>query len=204
MSKIPMKEVDFGEPTSFLDHGYLGCTQRECETSKDIEENYRVSKVCSQIVLKCVCLARIGRPDILWSGNNFARACTKWTRACDKTLGSFDFSYPLHEWLQTILSCGKYCTTNADWDCSRTLILLETLTLKIDFGENLVHFWRSHIRSPQVGCARNKCQFLTVQQNLRFIVLMQVYAIDGMPALDLWDLVKRSVTFFLQPNARNK
>ena len=35
------KEVDLGEPTSFLDQVYLGCAQRECETSKDVEENYR-------------------------------------------------------------------------------------------------------------------------------------------------------------------
>ena len=33
--------VDLGEPTSFLDHVYLGCTQRQCETSKDIVDNYR-------------------------------------------------------------------------------------------------------------------------------------------------------------------
>ena len=43
-----------------------------------------VSKVCSQIVLKCLYLARIGRPDILWSVNKLARAVTKWTKACDK------------------------------------------------------------------------------------------------------------------------
>ena len=29
-------------------------------------------------------LARIGRPDILWSVNKLARAITKWTRNCDK------------------------------------------------------------------------------------------------------------------------
>ena len=34
-----MKDVDLGEPTSFLDHFYLGCTQRDCETSKDIVDN---------------------------------------------------------------------------------------------------------------------------------------------------------------------
>ena len=43
-----------------------------------------LSKVCSQIVLKCLYLARIGRPDILWSVNKLARAVTKWTSACDK------------------------------------------------------------------------------------------------------------------------
>ena len=44
------------------------------------------SKVCSQIVLKCLYLARIGRLDILWSVNKLARSMTKWTRACDKLL----------------------------------------------------------------------------------------------------------------------
>ena len=152
-------EVDLGEPTSFLDHVYLECTQRQCQISKDIVDNYRtmfesrisawatknyhvrkiyvslhglmiwrvmpknvwndivrwqtgrlkqlykvstpciddhhfkeeelksvgiLSKVCSQIVLKCLNLARVGRPDILWSMNKLARSITKWTEACDK------------------------------------------------------------------------------------------------------------------------
>ena len=44
------------------------------------------SKVSSQIVLKCLYLARIGRPDILWSVNKLARSITNWTKACDKRL----------------------------------------------------------------------------------------------------------------------
>ena len=36
------KKVDLGEPTSFFDHVHFGCTQRECQTSKDIVGNYRV------------------------------------------------------------------------------------------------------------------------------------------------------------------
>ena len=31
-------------------------------------------------------LARIGRPDIFWSVNKFARAKMKWTKSCDKHL----------------------------------------------------------------------------------------------------------------------
>ena len=161
MWKVLNKEVDLGEPTSFLDHVYLGCTQRQCETSKDIVDNYRtmfdsrisaggveklpypqnlrisswshdmaghakkcverycelankttqqlykvstpciddhhfkeeetksvgeLSNTCSQTVLECLYLARIGRPDILWSVNKLARYITKWTKACDKRL----------------------------------------------------------------------------------------------------------------------
>ena len=147
MWKLVNKEVDLGEPTYFLDHVYLRCTQRQCQISKDIVDNCRAmfesrisagrteklpysenlsisswsydmkghakkgverycelanktthqlykvstaciddhhfkeeevksvgefSRVCSQIVLKCLYLARIGRPDILWSVNKLA------------------------------------------------------------------------------------------------------------------------------------
>ena len=41
MWKVLNKEVDLGEPTSFLDHVYLGCTQRQCEISKNTVDNYR-------------------------------------------------------------------------------------------------------------------------------------------------------------------
>ena len=41
MSKVLNKEDDLGESTAFLDHAYLGCTQRQCEISKDIVDNYK-------------------------------------------------------------------------------------------------------------------------------------------------------------------
>ena len=41
MWKLLNKEIDLGESTSFFDHVYLGCTQRQCEISKDIVDNYR-------------------------------------------------------------------------------------------------------------------------------------------------------------------
>ena len=41
MWKVLNKEVDLGEPTSFLDHVYLGCTRRQCEVSQNIVDNYR-------------------------------------------------------------------------------------------------------------------------------------------------------------------
>ena len=50
------------------------------------ESGGELSTVCSQTVLKCLYLARIGRPDILRSVNKLARLITKWTKACDKRL----------------------------------------------------------------------------------------------------------------------
>ena len=178
MWKLLNKEVDLGEPTSFLDHVYLGCTQRQCEISKDIVDNYRtmfesrisaerkeklpysenlrtsswsydmaghakkcverycelanktteqpskistpciddhhfkeeelksvgeLSKVCPQIVLKCLYLARIGRRDILWSVNKLARSITKWTKAFEKRLN------PLTSYIHHTCEYIQYC-----------------------------------------------------------------------------------------------
>ena len=53
---------------------------------EELESVGELSKVCSQIVLKCSYLARIGRLDILWSVNKLARSITISTKACDKRL----------------------------------------------------------------------------------------------------------------------
>ena len=45
-----------------------------------------LSEVCSQVVLKCMELARMGGPDIVWSVSKFARSVTKWTQACLRRL----------------------------------------------------------------------------------------------------------------------
>ena len=40
MWKSDAKHVDVGEPTSFLDHAYLGCNQLECKPNETIIEHY--------------------------------------------------------------------------------------------------------------------------------------------------------------------
>ena len=54
---------------------------------EQLESVGEMSEVCSQIVLKCLYLAQIGRPDILWSVNKkLARSVAKWTHTCDRRL----------------------------------------------------------------------------------------------------------------------
>ena len=40
MSKKMMENVDIDEPTSFLGHVYLGCTQRQCKPNETTIEQY--------------------------------------------------------------------------------------------------------------------------------------------------------------------
>ena len=43
MWNVLIKQVDFGEPTSFFDHVYLGCSQRACNMSKDFVDMTELS-----------------------------------------------------------------------------------------------------------------------------------------------------------------
>ena len=61
------------------------CLDDNQQTEEKLASVGELSNVCSQIVMKCLYVARIGRPVILWSVK-FARSITKWTRACDRRL----------------------------------------------------------------------------------------------------------------------
>ena len=54
-----------------------------------------VTSMLSNCKKKTLYLARIGRPDILWSFNKLARSITKWTKAYDKRLNRW-ISYIHH------------------------------------------------------------------------------------------------------------
>ena len=132
-----------------------------------------LSKVCSQNVLKCLYLARIGRPDILWSVNELARSITKWTKTCDKRLCRL-ISY-IHLTCEYKQYChvGNTAKQKADWDCFKTSILQEIL--RIQHLHQLEHcaFSEAIHLFQTVGCVRNKPQFRTVQQNQKSFPWMQ-------------------------------
>ena len=245
MWKVLNKKVDLGEPTSFLDHVYQGCTQRQFEISKDIVDNYRtklesrisaaatnklpctenlrisswsydmeghakkcveryleladkttqqlykvstpciddhhlkeeemksvgeLSQVCSQIVLKSFYLARIGRPDILWSVNKFARSITKWTKACDKRLSRL-ISYNHHTCEKIVM--WETLQNNADGDCFKTPTVQEILRIQNLHQVEHCAFLEVIRLFQSVGCVRSKLQFRTVQQNPKSFPWMQ-------------------------------
>ena len=68
MWKVLIKEVDLGESTSLLEHVYLGCTQRQCQISKDIVDNYRIiieSRIFAEATEKLRCSENLSIS--LWS-----------------------------------------------------------------------------------------------------------------------------------------
>ena len=95
MWKILMKDVDLGEPTSFLDHVYLGCTPRECQTSKDLVDDHRnmfESKISTGATEKLPYSEKLGANISSWSYDmeGHAKKCVE--RYCElayKQLNSY-------------------------------------------------------------------------------------------------------------------
>ena len=84
MWKVLNKEVDLGEPTSFLDHVYLECTQRQCEISKDIVDNYRTmfeSRISAGATEKLPCLENIRISSWSYDMEGHAKKCVE--RYCE-------------------------------------------------------------------------------------------------------------------------
>ena len=117
-----------------------------------------LSKVCSQIVLKCLYLARIGRPDILWSVNKLARSITKWTKDCDKRLSRL-ISY-IHYTRKYKQYCHVgNCQTMQIGTVSRLRFCRRSWGFKIYIRWNIVHFWKSYVCSIQVDVLETNCSF---------------------------------------------
>ena len=264
MWKVLNKEVDLGEPTSFLDHVYLGCTQRQCQISKDIVDNDRtmfesrisaggeqrnyhslkifvflhglliwwvmlrnvwsdvvlankttqqlykvstpciddhhfkeeeemksvgeLSQVCSQIVLKCLYLSRIGRPDILWSVNKLARSIKKWTKACDKRLNRL-ISYIHHtcEYRQYchVGNTAKQCRLGLFQDSDFAGDLEDS---KSTSGGTICIFG-SHTFVPISWMCKKQTAVSHSSTESEIISLDTGLRLDGLPALELWDLI---------------
>ena len=84
MWKVLIKEVDLGEPTSFLDHVYLGCTRRQCEISEEIVDNCRTmfeSRISAGATEKLPCSGNLCISSWSYDMEGHAKKCVE--RYCE-------------------------------------------------------------------------------------------------------------------------
>ena len=144
-----------------------------------------LTKVCSQIVLKCLYLARIGRPDILWSVNKLARSITKWTKACDKRLSRL-ISYIHHTCdYKQYCPCAKQCRLGLFQDSDFAGDLEDS---KSTSGGTLCIFG-SHTFVPISWMCKKQISVSHGSTEAEIISLDAGLRLDGFTALDLWDLI---------------
>ena len=142
-----------------------------------------LSDVCSQIVLKCFFLARIGRPDILWTVNKLARSVTKWTRACDRRLARL-ISYIHHT-----SDYRQYCHVgNTAQHCRLGLFPDSKSTsgriLCVFGSRTFVPISWMCKKQTSVSHSSTESEIISLDAGLRM---------DGLPALDLWDVVMEAL-----------
>ena len=130
--------------------------------------------MCSQIVLNFLVLARIGRPGILWSVDTLARAFTEWTRACEKRLAR------LIENIHHTCEFKQYCHVGNTAQHCRLGLIQDS-----DFAGDPED---STSTSGGLLCIFG-AEIISLDAGLRM---------DGIPALDLWDLVLE--VFHSSPN----
>ena len=187
------------------------CVERYCElASKTTQQFYNVSfpciddhyfkdemksvgelshcVVCIQIVLKCLNLARVGRLDILLSVNKFERSITKWTKACDKRLNRL-ISYMHHtsEYKEYchVGNTAKQCRLGLFQDSDFAGDLEDS---KSTSGGTLCVFG-SHTFVPISWMCKKQTSVSHSSTESEIISLDTGLRLDGLPALELWDLV---------------
>ena len=146
-----------------------------------------LSHVCSQIVLKCLYLARIGRPDILWSVNKLARSITKRTKACDKRLNRL-ISYIHHT-----CEYKQYCHVgNAAKQCRLGLFQDSDFARDLDDSKSTsggtLCIFGSHTFVPISWMRKKQTAVSHSSTESEIISLNTGLRLDGLPALELWDL----------------
>ena len=147
-----------------------------------------VSQVCSQNFRKCFYLARIGRPDILWSVNRLARSITKWTKACDKRLKRL-ISHIHHtcECRQCCLvgNTAKQCRLGLFQDSDVAGDLEDS---KSTSGGTLCVFG-SHTFVPIGWMCKKQTAVSHSSTESEIISLDTGLRLDGLLALEIWDLI---------------
>ena len=147
-----------------------------------------LSLLCSQIVLKCFHLARIRRPDILWSVNKLARSITKWTKACDKRLNRL-ISYIHHtcEYKQYchVGNSAKQCRLGLFQDSDFAGDLEDSKstsggTLCVSGSHTFVPISWMCKKQTAVSHSSTASEIISLDTGLR---------LDGLLALELWDLI---------------
>ena len=147
-----------------------------------------LSKVCSQIVLNCLYLARIGRPDILWSVNKLARSITKWTKACDRRLNRL-ISYIHHT-----CEYKQYCfvgNTAKQW----RLGLFQDSDFAGDLEDSkstsggTLCVFGNHTSVPISWRCKKQTSVSHTSTESEIISLDAGLRLDAIPALHLWDLI---------------
>ena len=180
-----MKLVGLGELTSFLDHVYLDALNVNANRTKvqwmNTEKCSNHESLSAGASDKLNGWEKSHAKTIACSYDMEGHAMKSVERYCDLA----------NKTVEQLLKVFTPCLDDHLFkeEGSETWENCQTFALKSSrnaCGEFCVYSEAEH-SFPHVGCVRNELQYLTVPQNLKLFLQMQVCV--WLPALDLWDLV---------------
>ena len=133
-------------------------------------------------------LARIGRPDILWTVNKLARSVTKWTRACDRRrarLISYIHHTSVYRQYCHVGNTAQHCRLGLFHDPDFAGVLEDSKSTSV---WNLCIYGSWTIVTISWMC-KKQISVSHSSTESEVIALDAGLRMDGLPALDLWDVV---------------
>ena len=161
------------------------------------EENESVRELptgCSQIVLKCLYLARIFC--------EYTCSCShKTDESMWQTLSAFDLLHSSYKWIPAILLCGKHSTRMQSWIVSRLWFCKRSRRLKINIRWTLMHFRKSNICANKSDVQESDMSLTQFTRSRNYFSGCK-FTHGRNSSLDLWDLVID--VFHSSPNQINE
>ena len=139
-----------------------------------------MSQVCSQIVLKCWHLARIGRPDIYCHWISWHDPSQHGPNPATNAWIAWLHLFIIHVNTNNIVM-WVILPNNADWDYFKTLTLREILKIRNPLLEERCAY--------SDGCAKKQTAVSHSSTESEIISLDTGLRLDGLLALELWDLI---------------
>ena len=155
---------------------------------EDFVTKGKLSAECARIVLKALFLARMNRPDILWSVNTLAREVTRWNVACDKRLHRLTcYLNTTKQWSLTCIvgdAAGKckialFCDASFAGDLRDSKSTSGAFLCLVGPRTFVPITWLCK-KQGAVSHSSSEAEIISLDAGLR---------LEGIPSLDLWDQV---------------
>ena len=156
---------------------------------QDTVEPGQLAPIAARIILKCLYIARIGRPDILFAVNVLARQVRTWTRACDKRLER------LIAYIHNTTKFTQHCYVgNTPDQCQRGLFCDASFAAELNDSKSptgaFLCLFGDATFVPITWMCKKQGAVSHSSSEAEIIAMDAALRADGLPALELWDAVQ--------------
>ena len=156
---------------------------------EDSVEPGKLAPISARIILKCLYLARIGRPGLLFAVNVLARKVRAWTRACDKRLER------LIAYIHNTTNFAQHCYVgNTPDQCQLGLFCDASFAAELDDSKSttgaFLCLFGDATFVPITWMCKKQGAVSHSSSEAEIIAMDAALRVDGLLALELWDTVQ--------------